>query len=109
MARRVLGSTIQPGTISHYEGVVRDFKNFAKLHGYVLSTTEQNVSHFLLYLEMREVTDSYISKVKAALMMYEQMLNKTTAFTKPVDRILDGVKNLAVSRKPPVRKRHDSV
>ena len=73
------------------------------------SSSKSHVFWDCLYLEKREVTDSYISKVKAALIMYEQMLNKTTAFTKPVDRILDGVKNLAVSRKPPVSKRHDSV
>ena len=105
VAKRVLRSALQSGTISNYEGVVRDFKNFTLEQGYGEVPTENNVSHFLLYLEKHSVTDSYISKVKAALTMYEEMLNvHTTAFTKPVTRILDGVKNLAISRKAPVKK-----
>ena len=40
------------------------------------SSSKSHVFWDCLYLEKREVTDSYISKVKAALMMYEQMLNK---------------------------------
>ena len=100
VARPVLGSALQSGTISNYEGVVRDFKNFTLEQGYGVVPTENNVSHFLLYLEKNSVTDSYISKVKAALTMYEEWLNiQTTAFMKPVTRILDGVKNLAISRK----------
>ena len=105
VAKRVLRSALQSGTISNYEGVVRDFKTFTLDQGYGEVPTENNVSHFLLYLEKHSVTDSYISKVKAALTMYEEMLNvHTTAFTKPVTRILDGVKNLAISRKAPVKK-----
>jgi len=105
VARKVLGSSLQSGTISNYEGVVRDFKDFTSKNDYSEKPTEQSVSHFLLHLEKNQVTDSYICKVKPALSMYEQIINSdSTAFTKPVIRILDGVKNLAVSRKLPVKK-----
>ena len=64
-----------------------------------------SISHFLLYLEKQIVSNSYISKVKAALVMYEDMLSmNSTSLTQHVLRILDGVKNLAVNRKSPVQK-----
>ena len=63
------------------------------------------MSHFLSYLEKNSLTDSYISKVKAALKIYDKMLNiQMTAFTKPVTWILDGVKNLAILKKDQVKK-----
>ena len=91
--------------MSNYEGVIKDFKNFLNYFKYEENPTEENVTHFLLYLEKNEVTFSYILKVKAAISLYEQMKNmKETVFTPNVCRMLDGVKNLAVNRKPPVKK-----
>ena len=103
VAGRVLGSTLQQGTITGYEGVIRDFNNFTEGQGYIREPTKVSVSHFLLYLEKQIVSNSYISKVKAALVMYEDMLRmNSTSLTQHVLRILDRVKNLAVNRKSPV-------
>ena len=35
VAGRLLGSTLQRGTIAGYEGVIRDFNNFTEEQGYV--------------------------------------------------------------------------
>ena len=105
VAKKVLSSSLQQGTITNYEGVVRDFKTFARNNNYEEHTTEHSVTHFLLHLEKKSVSNSYISKVKPALCMYEQITNtEPTAFSKPVIRILDGIKNLAATRKTPVKK-----
>jgi len=105
VASKVLKATLKPGTISNYEGVIKDYKHFQNIHGYETCPTEQSVKHFILYLEKNAVTESYINKVKPAINLLEDLVNPgKTVFTKGVCRILDGVKNLTLERKTQVVK-----
>ena len=105
VATRVLRATLKPGTLTNYDGVIRDYRRFLSDHGYGTKPTEENVTHFILYLEQHSVTESYINKVKPAINLLEDLVNEgNSVFTNTVCRLLDGVKNLTLERKNPVQK-----
>ena len=96
VATRVLRATLKPGTLTNYDGVIRDYRRFLSDHGYGTKPTEENVTHFILHLE---------NKFKPAINLLEDLVNEgNSVFTNTVCRLLDGVKNLTLERKNPVQK-----